>query len=374
MNMLWILDKEFDVAHNVSARLATIKYLEINNNIKVVVTFRKEKKYYDSIKSELIYVKSSRFPILKRISLYLQNLNLIKKKINFQEIDIVLLNTNNIFLFRELEKIKEKYSIRLIFDIRSLPVEASFSKKILNDIFFSKSIRYAARNFDGITYITEEMKQYCEKKYKLIGHKSTIWSSGVDTQLFKPSKGDRDKSIFRLMYHGAVSKHRGIENIIRAMSIIREYDIEFTVLSSGKEISKLKKLANILEVSHRVKFYPTVSYTKVPDYINKGDVGILPFPDWPGWNTSSPIKLFEYLACSKPVVVTNIPAHQKVLEGKEFAFWAQKSCPEDLAGAILESFKSRNNFQKIGKEARNFVELNYTWKRQIYKFEEFLKA
>ena len=54
MNILWFLDKEFDTALNVSARLATIKYLEKNNNITVVATLREEKKYLHNIRSRFI--------------------------------------------------------------------------------------------------------------------------------------------------------------------------------------------------------------------------------------------------------------------------------------------------------------------------------
>jgi glycosyltransferase involved in cell wall biosynthesis len=100
-------------------------------------------------------------------------------------------------------------------------------------------------------------------------------------------------------------------------------------------------------------------------------VGILPFQDWHGWNVSSPIKLFEYLACGKPVVVTDIPAHRNVLKDAEFAFWARQSSPEHIAGAIRQAYERRKDFGHMASNARQFVMGEYTWERQAEKLKLF---
>jgi glycosyltransferase involved in cell wall biosynthesis len=104
------------------------------------------------------------------------------------------------------------------------------------------------------------------------------------------------------------------------------------------------------------------------------DVGILPFPKYDGWDVSSPLKLFEYLSCGKPVVVTDIPAHTSVLSGRPFAFWARGNSPEELAAAIRSALGSRDRLAALGAEGRDFVCQRYTWEKQVKLFDEFITS
>ena len=373
MNILWFLDKEFDVAYNMSARLATINYLEKSNNVTIVTSFKKDKKNTYDINSRLIYLNKINLPFIKTLSHYYQHLKFLNKDIDPKWMDAVFVNSNNLFLLKKLIRLRDYFSFKLVLDIRSLPVESNYLKKKMNNLFFKKSLEIAANHFDGVTYITHEMKRYCENRYNLPKHKAAIWSSGVDTEMFKPSNLFNSSERFRFMYHGPVTSRRGVINVVKALDRLREYNIEFFLLGSGKGLLEIKSLVYKLGLENKVSFHNRVPLKEVPKYINSVSAGILPFPQWSGWNTSSPIKLFEYLACGKPVIVTKIPAHINVLNGKCFAFWAETSSPDSIAKAILEAYNSKNNFGEYGKEARNFVEKNYSWEKQLSELEKFLK-
>jgi len=373
VNIVWFLDKEFDVSMSTSGRLSTITQLEKNHDVTIVTTFKKEKKAILEIKSKLAYLNKINLPLVKTLSLYHQHLKYLNNNINLGEYDTVFVNSNNYFLLRKLIEKTNSYNLKLIFDIRTLPVDSNPIKKGIKEFFFKKALKIAASDFDGITYITEEMRRYCARKYNLPKHKSTVWSSGVDIELFRPLNKFSNGSNFRIMYHGAISKKRGIINVVRAINELREYDIEFFLLCFEEETFELKRLVEKLRLEDKVHFLGAVSFSEVPEYINEVDAGIVPLPNWPGWNTSSPMKLFEYLACGKPVIVTRIPAHINVLDRSNFTFWAEDSTPKNLAFSILEAFKNKKHFQDLGKEARNFVEINFSWEKQTSKLQRFLE-
>ena len=374
MNILWFLDKEFDVAFNVSARLATLKHLEKDNHVHVVTTYRHKKKKFDNIESQVTYLDRVNLPFVKTIVLFRQHLRFLEEFDRLGEYDVVFLNSSNMFLLKKLVELRDKNNIKLELDVRTLPVDHNYFKRLLHNFFFRKTLKIAARNFDGTSYITEEMRNYCTKKFRLPAHKSSVWSSGVDYEHFKPLSPAEDHPKFRLMYHGKVDVHRGIHNIVKALGLLNRKDIELFLLGAVEEMSELKKLVNRLNLTDRVYFHQTVPYGEVPEWINKVDVGVLPFPEWPPWNTCSPIKLFEYLACGKPVVATSIPAHKSVLGGKSFAFLAGTSRPEGIAVAIEEAISQKNNFKKIAEEARSFVKMNFGWDTQLAELERFLRS
>jgi len=349
-----------------------IKYLQENNEVNLVTGYRDNKIQFDELNNKINYIESPRIPFLNRFVSYYNQIKNLKEYIKKCKPEILLFNTTNFLLLKKANNLKEKYRYRTFLDIRTLPVSSANFRNSLNYFLFKKSLKIASRDFDGISYITEEMKNYCQKKFDLPKHKSVVWTSGVDINLFKPGDDEDDKKTFRLIHHGSIVDNRGLDKVIKALNLLRNYDIELFLLGSGNGVAELKGLASKLKLEEKVIFHTRIPYKEVPRFINKADAGILPFQDWPGWNTSSPIKLFEYLACGKPVIVTSIPAHINVLQGKDFVFWAKKSSPDELARAIKEAYAKRKQLKRKVQEAREFVIKNYTWEKQTKKFEKFI--
>jgi glycosyltransferase involved in cell wall biosynthesis len=374
MEILWFCDKEFDAAFNVSARMATLLHLERNNSVHVVTTYKNEKKKFDNIKGQVTYLERIDLPFLKTLYLFRQHLRFLDGFDKLGTVDLVLVNSSNVFLCKRLAKMLNGNSYKLALDVRTLPVDHNFLKRKLHNFFFRRSVKTAARHFDGISYITEEMREYCTKKLNLPPHPSAVWSSGVDFAHFRPLPPTENWSTFRLMYHGKIDIHRGIHNIVKALGILNQKDIHLYLLGAVDEMAELKTLVDRLNLSGQVFFHKSVPYADVPEWINRVDAGVLPFPHWPPWNTCSPIKLFEYLACGKPIVATDIPAHKSVLGGKSFAFLTEGDRPEDLARAIAAARSQKDNFEKIAEDARNFVKINYGWDKQLSELERFLRS
>lgn len=353
--------------------LETLKYFQMDHDIHLVTGYRSEQLQFTNILNDIIYVKSPNIPLLNLTTRFYRQSRALSSFAETYKPDVILINSDNPLLLKSALNKKSFYGYKIYYDIRTLPVASGKLINMLSSYLFGKSIRFATANFDGVSYITKEMEKYCKKKFNLPAHDSAIWTSGVNTEMFKP---DYRKSIqedtLNILYHGTIADNRNLDNLIRAIGRIPRNNITLTLLGNGNGKMQLERMVQKLGVQSRVNFVDPVPYTKVPGYINNADIGILPFQDWPGWNTSSPIKLFEYLACGKPVIVTRIPAHTHVLEGKEFAVWADGSTPDALAAAMLNAYYRKNYLHQISQKARKFVEEKYTWEKQAQYFEKFL--
>jgi glycosyltransferase involved in cell wall biosynthesis len=285
---------------------------------------------------------------------------------------VILFNVNNTLLLKLAVSLKKKHEIKLVADVRTLPVQTNRMNRYISDKLFGINLRYAAHWFDGITYITERMRRFCTSNYNLPLHTSSVWASGVNPELFSPETYALHDEPLKFLYHGSISRTRGLDNVVKAASLLSDIDLTIHFLGWGDAMNELRELANELGVQGKIEFLNSMEYNKVANWINGGHVGILPFPDWPGWNTSSPIKLFEYLSCGKPVVVTDIPAHRDVLDGKEFAFWVEESTPEAIAQAMRRAYDERWRFQALGKAARDFIMAHHTWEQQSRRLTDFL--
>jgi glycosyltransferase involved in cell wall biosynthesis len=280
-------------------------------------------------------------------------------------------------------KILRRSRPKFVLDIRTLPVDiqSNFSGT-LRKLRFESSVRLAFRYFDGISLITEKMKCDLQRKADNYEQKLCVWSSGVDPILFNPDtvvniKNDlKYDQRFVIMYHGFLSPNRGLQQSVEAIAMLRiKYpEIMLFLLGKGSVEIELEKQIRNLSLQNHVFIHPPVAYEDVPKYIKMAQVGILPFPDLNWWNTSSPIKLLEYLAMKKPVIVTDIAAHRAVLSNEKCAFYIPNHQPDSVAHGIMKVLKKENELAILGESARKLAIHNHTWEKQASKIKAFFQA
>jgi glycosyltransferase involved in cell wall biosynthesis len=372
IRMLWVTEKEFDVELDAATCIEMVACLQETCAIQMLADYRHKDVQPKAFYNKIVYYHSSKIRYLKRFTRYISQCRVFHSMLESFQPNVVLIESGSPLLLKYAVSMRRKHNLRLIYDVRTLPVDSRALRNWINRKLLVSCLRDAAKHFDGITYITNQMRQYCIEKYRLPPHRSAVWTSGVNTELFSPSGRDSPSGPFTILYHGSIAKQRRIDNAIKAMSLLTDLDIRFVLLGKGDGLDDLKQLVDQLGIQKRVSFHEPVRYEEVPEWIHRCDAGILPLPDWDGWNVSSPIKLFEYLACAKPIIVTDIPAHRHVLEDRAFAFWAKQSSPQDIAEAIRQAYERRADFQHVGLKARQFVLDEYTWAKQAQKLYGFL--
>ncbi|MCF6237867.1 MAG: glycosyltransferase [Candidatus Marinimicrobia bacterium] len=188
------------------------------------------------------------------------------------------------------------------------------------------------------------------------------------------SPAPKHPNTFQLFYHGTVTINRGIGLVLKALSEIKEdVNIKFTIVGDGSGLEELKAMAQSCSLlSRRVIFKGLLPYEKMVTEINHADVCICPLTDRVEWDVSSPIKVFEYLACGKPIILTPISAHRDVVEGKPYIVWTKGFKPSDFSEAIVRAIEKKNTLTFEAKKAADFVKLNYQWKNQAEKLKNYL--
>jgi glycosyltransferase involved in cell wall biosynthesis len=102
------------------------------------------------------------------------------------------------------------------------------------------------------------------------------------------------------------------------------------------------------------------------------DVGIIPLPDHPYWRFQSPLKLLEYLAMEKVVILTDIPAHRAVIGEAKCGVYISAVNPTKIAGAIEYAYLNKGNLEEWGKMGRKIVKEKYTWEKVAMDLENYL--
>jgi len=236
-------------------------------------------------------------------------------------------------------------------------------------------IKYA----DKIVAVSDGIKKY----YSSLGvekNKFVVIPNGVDSVLFKPmDKNNCRKKLgfcgFPIIgFVGSFRQYQGLETAIEMMPyVLKEMPQARLILvgDAGKynnyqfhpTIDELKELAKRLKVEKNIIFSGRVEYEKIPFYINASDICLAPFTSKRNNEVGiSPLKIFEYLSCGRPVVCSSVRGVKEIIQNYNYGICVESNNPEEMAEKIIFLIRNKKMCDMYGENGRKTVLENYTWK------------
>ncbi len=294
---------------------------------------------------------------------------------NVRPTDVVVMNEDALWLVPHLRRLGVGF---VHLDFRTLPVDIHRWKRRLDWMLFWRiAIKRFGRSVDGYSFITERLRAEVEAEFALGAKDYAIWHSGVNLNRFsaRPTVGRTNDDKFRLFYHGSISRARGLGTAIEAIAMGGlPPNFEFVIVGDGPERSDLEQYSQTLGVAQQVKFRGFVPYERVVEEIAHADVCICPLPDRLEWNVSSPLKVFEYMACAKPMILTPIPAHNDVLGDADFVVWTTGFKPSDFHDALLEASDRIEQITTAADTAPKAVRERHAWRTEATTLDRYLRG
>ena len=168
---------------------------------------------------------------------------------------------------------------------------------------------------------------------------------GVDIQHFKILECKNGKPV--IGFFGLLSPEWvNLQLLLKAVKKYPEYDF-LLIGRTTFDISVFGEYANL-------KYIGEVPYTQLPKFVEKFNVGIIPFPISGLTKSCNPLKLLEYFALGLPVVSTNIPSVKKF---NEYVFVAEDE--QEFIDMLPKAVKANNPSANLHR--RNIAE-KYSWK------------
>lgn len=258
----------------------------------------------------------------------------------------------------------------------------AFKKKgILNFVFKNYKTaavleKFCIKRAERVITVIEENSQ------RLIGlgvkrKKIYLVSNTVDITTFAKKKVDdriimKYESNFILIYTGFVSPERGLDTVVRGMIYIKDKlpTAKLLIIGDGITVPELRNIVQENHLNDFVEFIRWPGHENLGSYLEIANVGVSPQPNSEHWNTSIPHKLFEYMSCEIPVLVTDaIPLKRIILETKAGLYYKSNN-PENFADKIREIEASDTNFGQNGLRA---VKEKYNWGNDAQTLIEMYK-
>ena len=220
---------------------------------------------------------------------------------------------------------------------------------------------WSYNNSHHVIVITEEIKkniqEYFDKKDKVI-----VLNMAVDTTTFKPEvvKDDRYAGKFVVMYNGIFSPNYDFDIIINAAKIIDNEKIIFVISGSGELKKEIVKKIQKLKLNNIKIENPVPTITELVRKLNRADILVLGMHDNLQAKTAHPSKVFEYMACGKPIICSTIGATEDILVKANAGIVVKPGDYHDFTSAILRFYNSKKLREEYGKNGREFTQKNYS--------------
>lgn len=215
----------------------------------------------------------------------------------------------------------------------------------------------------------------------LPAEKVFLLTNGVDTEKFRPLPQRQARAEFDLppsfivLYAGTHGIAQGLMTVIEAAQRLREYaDIQFVLAGDGAEKQMLidetrqRGLSNML-------FLDPLSHERMPLLWSASDVCLVPLRKLPLFEGALPSKMYEVMACTRPIILGVDGEARKLLEKEaKSAIAVEPENIDELVSAILYMYKHPEERERLGKQARSFVQGRFDRKQLVSTLETQMRS
>lgn len=169
-----------------------------------------------------------------------------------------------------------------------------------------------------------------------------------------------------ILYYGRLSKEKGIESLIKAMTMINQ-NTKLKIVGQGPEFSNFRFLISRFKLNNKIELLDSKYGDELNQIIAQAKAVIVPSL----WPENMPYGILEALALGKVVIASRIGGLPEIINDDENGFLFTSGDSHDLANKIKRIVNDKNLEVKIEKNIpASLIKFNkeehYTKINQIY--------
>ena len=305
-------------------------------------------------------------PILRPFSFHLTSIIVLLFKLKNHP---ALLYTRQMNSFAPM-LIAKIFKVPSFFEIPNDPYLAYRSKGQIRRLIEKTIDRYSIKFSDKIVVLSEWSKLRLNQLGGIPLSKIIVSPSGTDTDLFRPLSKEEcctrlglDPSFSYVGFVGSFLFHQGIDTLIdSAQNVLERFtDTRFLLVGDGPMMDTWKQKVNNQGLGQAFVFSGHVPYHNVPEYIGVMDICVAPHRK--DTNQASPVKIFDYMACGRPIVASDIEVIREIIGDSRCALLVPPESPHHLSVAINSLIEDDILSSAMSMRARQHVIDNFDRKK-----------
>jgi glycosyltransferase involved in cell wall biosynthesis len=235
----------------------------------------------------------------------------------------------------------------------------------------------------SVVVVTPSLKEILVQEFKVNSACIHVIPNGANITRFYPRRAEEARRQLELQLEGPtvgfvgnLQPWHGVDLLVEAAPLVLSQlpQARFLVVGDGPRRRELERRTTELGIASKVVFTGAVPYSKVPLYIASFDVCAAPFPESERNSRigGSPLKVFEYAACGRPIVISSaLPIFQEIAEAGAGPT-VPPNDPEALAAALVAMLRDPVGRERMGKRAREYAVARGSWARAARAVENVI--
>lgn len=275
------------------------------------------------------------------------------------------------------------WRIPFVYQVQDMWPETFGATGMLNNTFILSIIGHFAKwvykKAAAICVISPGFHANLIKK-GVSAHKIYVISNWVDPETYYVADPDPNlaeelglKKRFNVMFAGIIGAAQGLEVVLDAAKLLRDYkDIQFVLVGDGIALPGLKKAANDQNLNN-VLFLGRYPQDRMPGLYALVDVLFIHLKDDPLFSITIPHKTLTYLASGKPILAAVTGDTANVVTQAGAGIGCPPSDPEALAEAVLKLYQfEKAELQRMGQNGRQAAQNTYSREHSVTEIEVVL--
>ncbi len=218
--------------------------------------------------------------------------------------------------------------------------------------------------------------------------KASALEWGVNTLMFHPNidgnsvrreYGIEQREV--ILFVGSGLPWHGLREIVEAAPFVLRAAARavFLIVGGSSEIEDWKRVVKQRGLQEWFRFTGAIEYAKVPAYVATADIALAPYnshlAEHDRHRFASPLKVLEYMAAGKALVVTRVANVRQTIEDGLTGLVVPEDSADALAVAILQLLQSPGLRRTLGANARAAAEAKFSWAKHCSLLRElFVEA
>jgi glycosyltransferase involved in cell wall biosynthesis len=233
--------------------------------------------------------------------------------------------------------------------------------------------RRALKEYDRVVVVSAPLKDAILHNYTIAQRRIAIVHNGTNLDLMRPLPRDAcrealnlPRNAFVIAFVGTLHPWQGISPLITAVAELhpsKSGEVHLLIAGTSPDQAKYEAEAALRGLGRRAHFLGAIEYERVPEIISAADVSVAPGDPTQSidYRIRSPLKIYEYLACGRPVIAGELDSIRGLFANNHVGFLVKPGSIRELVAAIDRLRDDPELAARMSENARSLAERSLSW-------------